>query len=117
MEEKKHFAECIERLNKTTDNFRENAKNKRHKLNLRTARENLYDLVDKDSFLEYGAFAVAAQKSRKSHKKTNSMHRSTSSFISNNKKKQKQFRPLSKTTRQSVSKKRNGSFSKKKRSS
>ena len=66
MEEKKHFAEFIERLHKTTDDFRKNAKNKRHKLNLRTARENLYDLVDTDSFLEYGAFAVAAQKSRKS---------------------------------------------------
>ena len=66
MEDKKNFAEFIERLHKTTDDFRENAKNKRHKLNLRTARENLYDLVDKDSFLEYGAFAVAAQKSRKS---------------------------------------------------
>jgi len=65
MEEKKHFTEFIERLNKTTDNFREKAKYKRHKLNLRTARENLSDLVDKDSFLEYGAFAVAAQKSRK----------------------------------------------------
>ena len=66
MEDKKNFAEFIERLHKTTDDFREKAKNKRHKLNLRTARENLYDLVDKDSFLEYGAFAVAAQKSRKS---------------------------------------------------
>jgi acetyl-CoA carboxylase carboxyltransferase component len=66
MEDKKNFAEFIERLHKTTDDFRENAKNKRHRLNLRTARENLYDLVDKDSFLEYGAFAVAAQKSRKS---------------------------------------------------
>ena len=65
MEDKKNFAEFIERLHKTTDDFRENAKNKRHKLNLRTARENLSDLVDKDSFLEYGAFAVAAQKSRK----------------------------------------------------
>ena len=65
MEDKKNFAEFIERLHKTTDDFREKAKNKRHKLNLRTARENLYDLVDKDSFLEYGAFAVAAQKSRK----------------------------------------------------
>ena len=39
MEEKKHFAEFIERLHKTTDDFRKNAKNKRHKLNLRTARE------------------------------------------------------------------------------
>ena len=65
MEDKKNFAEFIERLHKTTDDFRENAKNKRHKLNLRTARENLSDLIDKDSFLEYGAFAVAAQKSRK----------------------------------------------------
>ena len=66
MEDKKNFAEFIERLHKTTDDFREKAKNKRHKLNLRTARENLFDLVDKDSFLEYGAFALAAQKSRKS---------------------------------------------------
>ena len=65
MEDKKNFADFIERLHKTTDDFRENAKNKRHKLNLRTARENLSDLIDKDSFLEYGAFAVAAQKSRK----------------------------------------------------
>ena len=66
MEDKKNFTEFIERLHKTTDDFRENAKNKRHKLDLRTARENLFDLVDKDSFLEYGAFALAAQKSRKS---------------------------------------------------
>ena len=34
MEDKKNFAEFIERLHKTTDDFRENAKNKRHKLNL-----------------------------------------------------------------------------------
>ena len=31
---KKNFAEFIERLHKTTDDFRENAKNKRHKLHL-----------------------------------------------------------------------------------
>ncbi|MEV4238699.1 MULTISPECIES: carboxyl transferase domain-containing protein [unclassified Nocardia] len=39
---------------------------KRHKLGRRTARENIADLVDDDSFLEYGALAVAAQRLRRS---------------------------------------------------
>ncbi|MFI7670526.1 carboxyl transferase domain-containing protein [Nocardia sp. NPDC049526] len=39
---------------------------KRHKLGRRTARENIADLVDEDSFLEYGALAVAAQRLRRS---------------------------------------------------
>jgi len=38
---------------------------KRHALGLRTARENIADLCDDDSFLEYGALAVAAQRSRR----------------------------------------------------
>ena len=39
---------------------------KRHALGLRTARENVADLCDADSFIEYGALAVAAQSLRRS---------------------------------------------------
>ncbi len=39
---------------------------KRHEQGRRTARENIADLVDEDSFLEYGALAVAAQRLRRS---------------------------------------------------
>jgi len=39
---------------------------KRHALGLRTARENIADLCDEGSFVEYGALAVAAQRSRRS---------------------------------------------------
>ncbi len=38
---------------------------KRHALGLRTARENVADLCDPDSFIEYGALAVAAQSRRR----------------------------------------------------
>ena len=38
---------------------------KRHALGLRTARENVADLCDADSFVEYGALAFAAQRSRR----------------------------------------------------
>ncbi|MDQ6748798.1 MAG: biotin carboxylase [Candidatus Dormibacteraeota bacterium] len=37
----------------------------RHAAGRRTARENLADLVDPDSFVEYGAFAIAAQRGRR----------------------------------------------------
>lgn len=45
---------------------------KRHALGLRTARENIADLCDKDalgnsSFLEYGALAIAAQRARRTY--------------------------------------------------
>jgi acetyl-CoA carboxylase carboxyltransferase component len=39
---------------------------RRHASGLRTARENVGDLLDDDSFVEYGGFAVAAQRSRRS---------------------------------------------------
>jgi acetyl-CoA carboxylase carboxyltransferase component len=38
---------------------------KRHELGLRTARENIAHLCDEDSFIEYGALAVAAQRNRR----------------------------------------------------
>ncbi|MFO1273257.1 MAG: carboxyl transferase domain-containing protein [Rubrivivax sp.] len=39
---------------------------RRHAAGRRSARENLADLLDEGSFTEYGAFAVAAQRSRRS---------------------------------------------------
>jgi len=39
---------------------------KRHQRGQRTARENLADLCDPDSFVEYGALTVAAQRKRRS---------------------------------------------------
>ncbi len=48
------------------DAARPEAVAKRHRLGRRTARENIADLADADSFLEYGALAVAAQRLRRS---------------------------------------------------
>ncbi|OBF82551.1 carbamoyl-phosphate-synthetase [Mycobacterium sp. 852002-51163_SCH5372311] len=50
----------------TVDEGRPAAVAKRHKQNRRTARENIADLVDAGSFVEYGALAIAAQRSRRS---------------------------------------------------
>ena len=55
-----------ERLAFTQDAARPEAVAKRHALGLRTARENIADLCDADSFVEYGALAVAAQSRRRS---------------------------------------------------
>lgn len=49
----------------TLDAARPAAIGKRHALGLRTARENLADLCDPGSFVEYGALAVAAQSQRR----------------------------------------------------
>jgi acetyl/propionyl-CoA carboxylase alpha subunit len=48
------------------DAARPDAVAKRHARAQRTARENVADLCDADSFVEYGAYAVAAQASRRS---------------------------------------------------
>ncbi|OBI19348.1 carbamoyl-phosphate-synthetase, partial [Mycobacterium sp. E2327] len=50
----------------TRDEGREAAVAKRHARGRRTARENITDLVDPGSFVEYGALAIAAQRSRRS---------------------------------------------------
>ncbi|MCV7427949.1 acetyl-CoA carboxylase family protein [Mycobacterium montefiorense] len=50
----------------TLDEGREAAVAKRHNKGRRTARENIADLVDAGSFVEYGALAIAAQRSRRS---------------------------------------------------
>ena len=49
----------------TLDANRPQAVAKRHALGLRTARENIADLCDADSFVEYGALALAAQRGRR----------------------------------------------------
>jgi acetyl/propionyl-CoA carboxylase alpha subunit/acetyl-CoA carboxylase carboxyltransferase component len=59
------LAELQQRRALTLDSARPDAVDKRHKLALRTARENIADLCDPDSFQEYGAFTVAAQRSRR----------------------------------------------------
>lgn len=53
------------RLEHTLDINRPEAVAKRHALGLRTARDNIADLCDADSFSEYGALAVAAQSQRR----------------------------------------------------
>jgi acetyl-CoA carboxylase carboxyltransferase component len=55
-----------ERLAFTQDAARPEAVARRHAQGQRTARENIADLCDEGSFLEYGALAVAAQRSRRS---------------------------------------------------
>jgi acetyl-CoA carboxylase carboxyltransferase component/biotin carboxyl carrier protein len=50
----------------TLDEGRESAVTKRHQQGRRTARENIEDLIDAGSFVEYGALAIAAQRSRRS---------------------------------------------------
>ena len=54
------------RLAFTHDAARPEAVAKRHAQGLRTARENIAALCDPDSFVEYGALAVAAQSRRRS---------------------------------------------------
>ena len=55
----------IERHAQTLDAARPTATRKRHALGLRTARENITDLCDANSFVELGALAYAAQESRR----------------------------------------------------
>ena len=59
------LAELQRRRALTLDAARPEAVAKRHALSLRTARENIEDLCDPGSFHEYGAFVVAAQRTRR----------------------------------------------------
>ncbi len=60
------LAGVIERHAFTLDENRPEAVAKRRRKERRTARENVNDLCDPDSFIEYGPLAVAAQRSRRS---------------------------------------------------
>lgn len=59
------LAEVEERWRITRDEARPEAVASRRKTNQRTARENINDLVDEGSFIEYGAFALANQRHRR----------------------------------------------------
>lgn len=58
-------AELLQRRALTEDAARPDAVERRRARNGRTARENIADLVDADSFVEYGRFAIAAQRHRR----------------------------------------------------
>jgi acetyl-CoA carboxylase carboxyltransferase component len=58
--------ELVQRLSHGLDENRPEAVERRRKKNQRTPRENLDDLLDKGSFIEYGALNLAAQRGRRS---------------------------------------------------
>jgi len=55
----------LERQALTRDEARPDQVERRHAAGARTARENIADLVDPGSFVEYGALAIAAQRARR----------------------------------------------------
>ncbi len=58
--------EAIRRHQVGSDSYRQEATARRHASGRRTARENVADLVDEGSFVEYGALTIAAQRRRRS---------------------------------------------------
>jgi acetyl-CoA carboxylase carboxyltransferase component len=64
--ERADLAAALERRRRTTDAARPAAVARRHASGLRTARENVADLCDPGSFVEYGGLALAAQRARRS---------------------------------------------------
>jgi acetyl-CoA carboxylase carboxyltransferase component len=59
------LAELLARRALTEDAARAEAVERRHEAGGRTARENVVDLVDPGSFVEYGRYAIAAQRGRR----------------------------------------------------
>jgi acetyl-CoA carboxylase carboxyltransferase component len=59
------LADLLRRRSITEDGARPEAVERRHAAGARTARENIADLVDPGSFVEYGRFAIAAQRQRR----------------------------------------------------
>ena len=60
------LAEVLDRHDRTGDQRRPDAVARRHDAGRRTARENIADLVDDGTFVEYGPLVVAAQRNRRS---------------------------------------------------
>lgn len=58
--------EIVTRRGRTLDEQRPAAVERRHSKGQRTARENILDLCDEDSFVEYGQLVLAAQRRRRS---------------------------------------------------
>ena len=63
-EERPDLTELRRRQELTLDEARREAVARRHQRGGRTARENLEDLIDPGSFVEYGRYAIAAQRAR-----------------------------------------------------
>lgn len=64
--ERDDLRRLLERRDRRMDEARPDAVAKRHGRGQRTARENIADLCDDGTFAEYGGFAVAAQRARRS---------------------------------------------------
>ncbi|HBO54888.1 MAG TPA: carbamoyl-phosphate synthase large subunit [Janibacter terrae] len=64
--ERADLSRLLERRDRRLDAARPEAVAKRHARGRRTARENIADLVEEGSFIEYGGLAVAAQRARRS---------------------------------------------------
>jgi acetyl/propionyl-CoA carboxylase alpha subunit/acetyl-CoA carboxylase carboxyltransferase component len=60
------LAEVVARQGLTLDDARPSAVARRRRTGQRTARENLDDLCDPGTFVEYGSLAIAAQRARRS---------------------------------------------------
>lgn len=60
------LAEALDRISAGHDEMRPQAVKKRHARGHRTARENIADLCDENSFIEYGSVVLAAQRRRRS---------------------------------------------------
>jgi len=63
--ERADLGELLARRALTLDEARTDAVERRHAAGGRTARENIADLVDEGSFVEYGRFAIAPQRARR----------------------------------------------------
>ncbi|WP_167097498.1 acyl-CoA carboxylase subunit beta [Mycobacterium sp. DL592] len=65
MADRPELDELLARRALTEDAARPDAVARRHAAGGRTARENIADLIDDGSFVEYGRFAIAAQRQRR----------------------------------------------------
>ncbi|NBW91300.1 MAG: carbamoyl-phosphate synthase large subunit, partial [Actinobacteria bacterium] len=65
-QERSDLAKLHKRQQLLNDEARGEAIAKRHAKGQRTARENIADLIDENSLVEYGGFGVAAQRGRRS---------------------------------------------------
>ena len=64
--ERRDLLDVVKRHDQGTDASRVEPTRRRHEAGRRTARENVIDLVDEDSFVEYGPLVIAAQRRRRS---------------------------------------------------
>ena len=64
--DREDLAELRRRRELTEDAARSDAASRRHERGGRTARENVADLIDEGSWVEYGRYAIAQQRTRRS---------------------------------------------------